>query len=155
MGINERIISLPNHDQQERKTNLNKYNGDIIRENFRFWATEAGKFNADELSYLLRNKPVSTLGCYYCDFLNEASQLILHVKLNRMEAVIAGHPNAGVKKHLFSAVSTHQFETAIDPKSRKMVLMEIFAKKDTHVSIEVNSQYGVSCNIKESGKEGM
>ena len=154
LGINERIISLPHHNQQERETNLNKYNGDIIRENFRFWATEVGKLNADELSYLLRNKPVSTLGCYYCDFLNEASQLILHVKLNRIEGAITGHHNVGTKKYPFSTASTHQFETAIDPQSRRMVLMEIHAEEDTNVNIEVNSQYGVSCNITKSGKEG-
>lgn len=153
LGINERIISLPHNDHQDRSTNLNKYNGDIVRENFRFWATEAGKFNADELSYLLRNKPASTLGCYYCDFLNEASQLILHVKLNRTEATITGHHNIGAKKYPCCTSSALQFETATDQRSRRMVLMEVHTEVDTNISIEVNSLYGVSHSITKSGEE--
>lgn len=153
LGINERIISLPHHDHQDRSTNLNKYNGDIVRENFRFWATEAGKFNADELAYLLRNKPASTLGCYYCDFLNEASQLILHVKLNRIEAAIAGHHNVGTKKHSCCTSSAHQFDAAIDQRFRRMVLMEVHTEDDANISIEVNSLYGVSHSITKSGEE--
>lgn len=153
IGIDERIISLPYHDFQERQTNLNKYNGDIFRENFRFWATEFGKLNSDELSYLLRNKPSSTLGCYYCDFQNDASQLILHIKLNRIEAAVADNQRVVTKKHPCCSSSKHEFETAIDPLSRRMVIMELTAKEETSVSIVVSSLYGVSYDITKTGKD--
>jgi hypothetical protein len=93
------------------------------------------------------------LGCYYCDFLNDASQLILHVKLNRIEAAITGHHNVGAKKHPCCTSSAHQFETAIDQRSRRMVLMEVHTEDDANISIEVNSLYGVSHSITKSGEE--
>lgn len=88
IGINERKVILPDADVGYRETDLNKYQGDIIRENFRYWAVQSGRLNADELSYLLRTKANTTLGCFYCDFLNEASQLIMHMKLSRWESSV-------------------------------------------------------------------
>ena len=153
VGINEKIISLPRHDNQECETDLNKYHGDIIRENFRYWATEAGKLNADELAYLMRNKPISTLGCYYCDFLNEASQLILHAKLNRMEAVIAENPPTVTPKKSTVTASYYTFDTSITPNARRTVLVELCTERNANISIKVSSAFGVSCEITGAVKE--
>lgn len=153
IGIDERIIYLPHHNGQERETDLNKYSGDIIRENFRYWATETGNFNADELSYLLRNKPHSTLGCYYCDFLNEASQLILYVKLNRMEAAIANNPSVLTQKLPSSSVSSYKYDPTINANARKTLLAEIYAETEVDVEVDISSPFGVSYTITTVEKE--
>jgi len=93
------------------------------------------------------------LGCYYCDFLNEASQLILHVKLNRIEAAITDNRIVSTKKHQCCTASAHQLETTIDQHARRMVLMELHTEEDTNIGIDVNSLYGVSYNITASGRE--
>lgn len=143
LDLDERVILLPHHGENQHETDLNKYHGDIIRQNFRFWATEAAKLNADELSYLLRNKPSTTLGCYYCDFLNEASQLMLHVKLNRIDAILHKSPSEA-KKHTFHASRNFNFKTGTEEGVKKRILLEISSKDETSIEISVNSQYGVT-----------
>ena len=153
IGIDERIVSLPGREEQSRETDLNKYNGDIIRENFRFWATKVGELNADEMSYLMRNKPTSTLGCYYCDFLNETSQLILRVKLNRIDAASHSMP-AHVRRYTPCTASDYSAEIAADEAGRKTVLLELCSEEEASVEVNINSLYGVSYEaaLEEEGK---
>ena len=146
IGVDEKKVSLPYRDGEMRETDLNKYNGDIIRQNFRYWASEEGKFNDDELAYLLRNKPASTLGSYYCDFLNPTSQLILQVKLNRIDAAI--HSNSAKSRKYAPCVSSnYHFETQFNDAFKKRVVLEIEADNDANVEVTVNSLYGTSHDI--------
>lgn len=143
LGLDERVISLPRQGDMQHETDLNKYHGDIIRQNFRFWATEAAKLNTDELSYLLRNKPSTTLGCYYCDFLNDASQLMLQVKLNRIDAILHNCPSKG-KKHTLHVSTNCNFKTEAEEGVKKRILLEISSKSETNIELSINSQYGVT-----------
>lgn len=143
LGLDERVISLPRQGDMQHETDLNKYHGDIIRQNFRFWATEAAKLNTDELSYLLRNKPSTTLGCYYCDFLNEASQLMLQVKLNRIDAILHNCPSKA-KKHTLHVSTNCIFKTEAEEGVKKRILLEISSKSETNIELSINSQYGVT-----------
>ena len=85
IGIDEHVIEVPDRDSGTKESNLSKYGGDFLRENFRFRASTIAKLSPDEVAYLLGNKPVSTVGRHYIDFLNDTSQLIMHEKLNRMD----------------------------------------------------------------------
>lgn len=143
IGLDEKVILLPHHGEIQHETDLNKYHGDIIRQNFRFWATEAAKLNRDELSFLLRTKPSSTLGCYYCDYLNEASQLMLQVKLNRIDAILHSNPSI-VKKHTFYTATSCTFIADAEEGVKKRILLEISSKSETNIELSINSQFGVT-----------
>ena len=143
LGLDERVILLPHHGEIQHETDLNKYHGDIIRQNFRFWATETAKLNADELSYLLRNNPSTTLGCYYCDFLNEASQLMLQVKLNRIDSILHNNPSKARKRTLHTSTSCN-FKTDTEGGVKKRILLEISSKGVTNIELSISSQYGVN-----------
>lgn len=85
VGIHDCLVEIPTQNSGTKETNLNQYGGDFYRENFRYWALNSAKLTLDETMYLLGNKPITTAGRYYCDFLSEASQLLMCVKLRRWE----------------------------------------------------------------------
>lgn len=125
LNIEERIIHLAYGDNEFRKINLNKYAGDFIRENFRYWATKSAQLLPDELSFLLRNRAPSTLGRFYCDFLNEASQAILSAKLSRLECLFMQTSPPQARRTTAPRVYSHT--SKITPKNgyRQKVSLEI------------------------------
>ena len=74
--------------------------GDLMRENFRYWATKEAKLSPDELEYLLRNRVNSTCGRFYCNLEDGTSLAIIATKLNRMECLFSqsAEPRAYRKK---------------------------------------------------------
>ncbi len=89
IGIDSRVIEVPASDGGRKETNLNQYGGDFFRENFRYWAKKTA-LSADELLFLMGNKAETTLGKFYCDFLNDASLFIMAAKLQRWHAMFEG-----------------------------------------------------------------
>ena len=88
VGIEEHVIEIPSNDGGTKETNLNRYGGDFFRENFRHWALKAAKMELDEVQYILGNKPATTFGRFYYDYLNDASQLMMFVKLQRWDVIL-------------------------------------------------------------------
>lgn len=88
VGIPAHIVEIPDNEKGTKETNLNHYGGDFFRENFRYWALNKAKLTIDEVLYLIGNKPETTFGMFYCDYLNDASQLMLYVKLLRIDAFL-------------------------------------------------------------------
>lgn len=89
LEIPEQCIILPDFAKGTKETNLNRYNGDIFRTNFRYWANRNMKLSGDEVQYILGNKPITTFGIHYCDFVNDMSQMILQVKISRLDNLFA------------------------------------------------------------------
>lgn len=83
------MVTIPDYQKGSKETNLSHYQGDFFRENFKYWAQELCKFTTDELAYHVGNIPATTFGKFYCDFLNDVSQLTLYVKLQRLGAILA------------------------------------------------------------------
>ena len=89
LGIPDHIIEIPDKEKGTKETNLSHYGGDFFRENFRYWALNKAKFSIDEVLYLIGNKPETTFGIFYCDYLNDASQLVLYTKMLRLDTLFA------------------------------------------------------------------
>lgn len=89
LGIPDHIIEIPDKEKGTKETNLSHYGGDFFRENFRYWALNKAKFTIDEVLYLIGNKPETTFGIFYCDYLNDASQLVLYTKMLRLDTLFA------------------------------------------------------------------
>ena len=89
LGIPDHIIEIPDKEKGTKETNLSHYGGDFFRENFRYWALNKAKFTIDEVLYLIGNKPETTFGIFYCDYLNDASQLVLYTKLLRLDTLFS------------------------------------------------------------------
>lgn len=144
IGISEHKVILPGADDEFRETDLNKYYGDFIRENFRYWSVKSSKLTADELAYLLRIKSPTTLGRFYCDFLNEASQLILYLKLCRWESDLIG-VEPPISKISNATINSH-FHRMIPANisHRTSIMLEITADASAKGTIMIDSPYGLS-----------
>ena len=153
IGISERKVVLPSEDDDFRETDLNKYHGDLMRENFRYWSAKSGLLNSDELAYLMRNKPTTTLGCFYCDFLNEASQLILYLKLCRWESLLAEHVSCPPRVSIASVDSQFEAEVTASISCRKSVILEINSQASAEGTVQIDSPFGVTYNAMMYKKE--
>lgn len=76
-------IVLPDRDGKEIEADLNNYNGDIFRTNFRDKALNVAGFGLDELNYYLGIKRPDTFSQHYCDYTNQYVQLQMARKLDR------------------------------------------------------------------------
>jgi hypothetical protein len=77
------LIILPDKDGNDIETDINSYNGDIFRTNFRDKALNEAGFGLDELNYYLGLKKPDTFSQHYCDYTNPYVQLIMARKLDR------------------------------------------------------------------------
>lgn len=81
--IPEFRIVLPDRDGNDIETDINSYNGDIYRTNFRDKALNEAGFELDEMHYYLGLKKPDTFSQHYCDYTNPYVQLIMARKLDR------------------------------------------------------------------------
>lgn len=88
LDINELLVYVPDSRRGTKETDLSVYKGNILRENFRFYASDIGKFDEDEIAYFLGNVPVSTAGLHYIDYRSESMLLRLNVKLDRISSFL-------------------------------------------------------------------
>ena len=88
LGLPEDLVSLPNVDDEMKTSNINIFQGDIFRENFRYWALTQAGFTVDEVCYCLGNQPETIFSINYCDYMNEGAQYVLYVKFRRIEVFL-------------------------------------------------------------------
>jgi len=145
IGISDHIIEIPDSKGGTKETNLSRYGGDFFKENFRYWTRELCKMQQDEILYLIGNKPATTFGRYYCDFLNDAVQLQLLVKMQRWEPMFscADSPKAKMWKTGMSNMYEKEFEiSGIDPLQLNVDLT--LSNQRGTLKMETSSKFGVS-----------
>lgn len=115
------IVTIPDQGEGTKETNLNSYGGDFFRENFRFWTLSFAGMTNDETAYLIGNTPETTFGRYYCDYLNDASQYLLYMKLRRMDAVLMeNEESACIREHTASGTMRDVVATGSQPASLQL-----------------------------------
>lgn len=137
--IPQHLIILP-EDGNEIETDINSYNGDIFRTNFRDKAINEAGFGLDELHYYLGIKKPDTFSQHYCDYTNEYVQLIMASKLNRWGLKYIGLPSAAKynspkKRTEIKAVGIRDGVPTVDLTIKSN-------KSNFNAIIEVTSQYG-------------
>lgn len=147
VGIEDRIIEIPDSEKGTKETNLNRYQGDFFRENFRHWALTRAKLTSDETLYLLGNKPETTFGIYYCDFLNDASQLMIFVKLLRWDAVFAANNFGYAQTMSISATQFFQQDFLPITNNPLHIHMRLLMQNAGQFTLRTESQYGMSVLI--------
>lgn len=148
VGVTDRIIEIPDSNGGTKETNLSRYGGDFFKENFRYWAREQGKLQKDEIQYLIGNKPATTFGRYYCDFLNDAIQLMMQVKLRRWEVMFSCPSLPNGKRWISKSCSAYEREFAIDGTHPLQLNVELLLDRDNKtITVEAISKFGVSVNV--------
>ncbi|WP_458407291.1 hypothetical protein [Anaerotignum sp.] len=148
VGIPDHIIEIPDKEKGTKETNLNHYGGDFFRENFRYWALNKAKLTIDEVLYLIGNKPETTFGIFYCDYLNDASQLLMFVKLLRLDTLFAHRKGFCASSGEFHTQShfQHKFLSSL-PEPLQLRIRLILPQECNHASIEATCQYGLSTYV--------
>jgi hypothetical protein len=107
--------------------------------------------NADELSYLLRSKCPSTLGRFYCDFLGDASQLIMATKLSRWESSISACGRSAGRRYTPVCADTYSKVIQPNPWERQEVVCEVTGSGEMEVLFE--SEFGVAVEVTQFDKQ--
>jgi hypothetical protein len=137
------IVSIPDQGEGTKETNLNTYGGDFFRENFRFWTLSFVGMTNDETAYLIGNTPETTFGRYYCDYLNDASQYLLYMKLRRMDSILAENEDqASVREHTVSGNMQERIATGSQPAS--IQLRVSLPPETSTLDMEIASTHAVS-----------
>ena len=147
------IVTIPDQGEGTKETNLNSYGGDFFRENFRFWTLSFAGMTNDETAYLIGNTPETTFGRYYCDYLNDASQYLLYMKLRRVDAVLTENEEpACVREYSASGAMRDYIATGPHPASLQLrVSLPVEASK---LDMEITCNRTVSAFAAPvSGKE--
>ncbi len=144
VGIEDHIVEIPDKDNGTKETNLNRYHGDFFRENFRYWALNCSKLTPDEVLYLLGNKPETTFGVYYCDFLNDASQLMIFVKLLRLDAVFDSSGNHYAENIKLSEIQSLNREFLPIRNQPLKIHIRLTLHNEGRIELQAKSKYGMS-----------
>ena len=135
LGLPEDIVTLPNIDGEMRDSNINIFQGDIFRENFRYWASMYAGFTTDEVCYCLGNRPETIFAINYCDFLNEGAQFVLYLKFRRLEAILNQRDDR--VSHFYMNIADHE-NHLIEPSDTFHLQLEIEAEPDEEGNIELS-----------------
>ena len=151
LGIADNYFNLAYDENTFRKINLNKYVGDFIRENFRYWATEVAQLIPDELAYLLRNSVPSTLGRFYCDFMNEASLEAIGAKLSRIESTLLQSNPPMSRRFDKKRINRCGFTSGSEDGYRRKVSLELSGQ--AMMELAADSPFGVVISAMELQEE--
>lgn len=141
-GIASNLITLPSSKQSD----MNQYQGDLFRSNFRYRALETCGLTLGELSYVLGVQPSDTFSRHYCDYANDLSQLGILIKLARW---IIGRdtPNMRPVIEEYTVSQDYIIQTgALGDGNASMDIQFEIPANCGHVVITVNSKYGVRGN---------
>ena len=146
--LDAHMVTIPDYQKGSKETNLSHYQGDFFRENFKYWAQELCKFTTDELAYHVGNIPATTFGKFYCDFLNDVSQLTLYVKLQRLGAILACKEETMAVRKTYEGHSA--FAHAFPAKGSRPAQIHICLSQESHggtVQVAVENRFGLHIDV--------
>ena len=144
-------ISIPDDKDGFSECILTKYGGDIIRENFRYWASKAAGFSEDEVNACLGVAKSTTLGRFYIDFNNDQTVLYMHVKQCRLEAFLEAGDDRVFKasemilERINGGASRSRFPLQLDVQLRP--------GREENVEVAVSNKYGLNVERFSIGTE--
>lgn len=146
--LDAHMVTIPDYQKGSKETNLSHYQGDFFRENFKYWAQELCKFTTDELAYHVGNIPATTFGKFYCDFLNDVSQLTLYVKLQRLGAILACKEETMAIRKTYEGHSA--FAHTFPAKGSRPAQIHICLSQESHggtVQVAVENRFGLHIDV--------
>ena len=134
---------IPDSKKGTIETDFLNYGGDIFKSNFQHYGLYAAKFNEGELDYLQGRKSATPFARNYCDYGNDASQLILKMKQDRFMQIFKKKEVEYAKQ-----VELHG-ERDYYSVGKKDYLSELIFQIDTsdELHIHVESNYGVDVDF--------
>lgn len=143
-------------DIDQESTSVTRwYAGDILRENFKFMATDFANFTPDEIAYILGNQTDTTVAQHYIDFKNEISQLLLYVKMRRIDATISTNKEFFAEPQR-STLSSGTEQIFNENNCKNPLYVNLVSKRSSSsiaFSISAKARYGLDIQVITSEKE--
>ena len=149
LGIKEDLISVPDSAKGTIDTDISRYAGDLFRSNYIYWCTRAD-LTADEISYLVGNQAVTTIGKHYVDYLCDDLQFSLFVKQERIFTMILENNETSVER------SNDKRRIGIKVKGPfcTRISVESICKSNHGSNVEIESKYGFALKVEQVKGEG-
>lgn len=138
--------NIPDAKKGTIETDFLNFGGDIFKNNYRHYGIYKAKFNEGELDYLQGRQSDLPFSRNYCDYGNEAAQMILQIKQNRFVNIFKKESEAYAKEIIIKKENEVYKSTESTDKLTELSL-RIHCKDGERVTLEINSEYGidVSC----------
>lgn len=144
------ISEIPDSKKGTIETDFLSYGGDIFRSNYQHYGLYKAGFNQGELDYLLGRKTDTPFARNYCDFGNDAAQMVLGVKQNRLMGIFKEDKLLPTKSFQYIPETQKPIEYISDSSSTSIVniVATISLSAQDIVSLEVKSKHGFDLSIK-------
>lgn len=143
------ISEIPDSKKGTIETDFLSYGGDIFKSNFQHFGLYKANFNQGELDYLLGRKTDSPFARNYCDFGNDAAQLVLGVKQNRFMTIFLKEKNPVTKMTRLVPNSEGAIRYESDkPRTSAVSIVATLSLSDQEtVEISIENKYGFDLSI--------
>ena len=152
-GVPSEVVPLGDNE-----TDLNKYQGDIFRTNFKYRALQTCKMSVAELNYILGLAMPDTFSKHYCDYTNDFVQVLLCKKIERWTVqyrkrgkAVSTMRDVSVKVRPMKL----SFHDKNDIRVKATIALKISPNPDEEkgsVELEINSDAGIDLTMTELKK---
>ena len=137
-------------DKTTIETNFLQYSGDLLKSNYFHYGLHVAKLEKGEINYLSGKQNDTTFASHYCDYDNDAAQLLLKKKQERMAALFSNDLNDCTSKIDEITNDNEIYKTSDNPKGVTKLVMVLNTKPgETEVCIE--NENGLDILIQKAG----
>lgn len=143
------ISEIPDSKKGTIETDFLSYGGDIFKSNFQHYGLYKANFNQGELDYLLGRKTDTPFARNYCDFGNDAAQLVLGVKQNRFMTIFMKDekPRTKMTRLVPDSKGVIQYESEKPRTSAVSIVATLSLSEQDEVEISIENKYGFDLSI--------
>lgn len=143
------ISEIPDSKKGTIETDYLSYGGDIFKSNFQHYGLYKANFNQGELDYLLGRKTDTPFARNYCDFGNDAAQLVLGVKQKRFMTIFMKEekPRTKMTRLIPASKGAMRYESEKPRTSAVSIVATLSLTDQDEVEISIENKYGFDLSI--------
>lgn len=156
LALPELHLHVPSEDDPV-DVDINDYQGDWMRSNFRFHAQHDGHMDTDDVRYCLGVRPETTAAQHYNSNLKETSQLRICCAINRWAAIHQLPDTVSSDIHTLRLQGTPRTISSLPSLQPTELILDIHTSRIEHNSaldLSIFSRHGMSIVIEEITQEG-
>lgn len=156
LSLPELHLRVPS-EENPIDVDINDYQGDWMRSNFRFHVQHDGHMDTDDVRYCLGVRPNTTAAQHYNSNLKETSQSRMCCAINRWAAIHNLPDTVSSDIHTFRVKSTPRTISSLPSLQPTELVLDIHTGKSDSSTLDLSifARYGMSIAIEELTEEGI
>lgn len=139
--------SIPDSKKGTIETDFLNYGGDIFKSNYRHYALYSAGFNSGEIDYLQGKQSEIPFSRNYCDYGNDASQLILLLKQDRLMNVFTKQSLPMAKQMSINNIEEFVYCSDDNPSGTLELTMNIKTDEETALKVTIQNDFGFDIQL--------